>query len=237
MDGHQRSKHTGQRTSLAARAPAPGNGTAAIPAAAPAAPPPRDSAVTEAGVDLADIVGRNLRRLRTQRGYSLSRLGAASGVSRAMLGQIELGRSVPSIGVLWKIARALEVRFAAFTAGASAEGTAVIRAAGAKVLMSHDGRFASRALFPDDAHRKVEFYELRLAAGGVETAAAHAPGTIENLVVGGGAVEIDVDRKRYRLDAGDAIVFEADVPHTYRNPGDSEAVMYLVMAYGALPSG
>ncbi len=34
-----------------------------------------------------------------------------------------------------------------------------------------------------------------------------------------------------RLGAGDAIVFEADVPHTYRNLGDDEAVLYLVMAY------
>ncbi|HYX92177.1 MAG TPA: helix-turn-helix domain-containing protein, partial [Myxococcaceae bacterium] len=37
--------------------------------------------------DLAPVVGRNLRRLRTHRGLSLERLAKASGVSRAMLGQ------------------------------------------------------------------------------------------------------------------------------------------------------
>jgi len=31
------------------------------------------------------------------------------------------------------------------------------------------------------------------------------------------------------LGAGDAIIFEADVPHTYANPGSVETVMYLVM--------
>ena len=54
--------------------------------------------------DLAHVLGRNLRRLRTRQGLSLERLAKVSGVSRAMLGQIELGRSVPTIGLLWKVA-------------------------------------------------------------------------------------------------------------------------------------
>ncbi len=63
--------------------------------------------------DLAPIVGNNLRRLRTRRQLSLEKLSQQSGVSRAMLGQIELGQSAPTINVLWKIARALEVTFSA----------------------------------------------------------------------------------------------------------------------------
>jgi quercetin dioxygenase-like cupin family protein len=77
----------------------------------------------------------------------------------------------------------------------------------------------------------VEFYELRLLAGAVEDADAHPPGTTENLVVTAGAVEIDVAGDTHRLEAGDSILFEADTPHAYRNPGKAEAVMYLVMTY------
>src|SRR5437763_15311208 len=62
--------------------------------------------------DLAPVVGANLRRLRMRRGLSLEKLAQKSGVSRAMLGQIELGQSAPTINVLWKIARALDVTFA-----------------------------------------------------------------------------------------------------------------------------
>jgi quercetin dioxygenase-like cupin family protein len=67
----------------------------------------------------------------------------------------------------------------------------------------------------------------------VEHADAHPPGTSENLVVSAGAVELTVDGKVHRLGTGDAILFEADAPHVYANPGADLAIMYLVMTYAA----
>ncbi len=186
---------------------------------------------TTDGADLAPVVGRNLKRLRTERGLSLEKLSQASGVSRAMLGQVELGQSAPTINVLWKMARALDVPFSALIASTPTTGARVLRAEAAKRLMSSDGSFASRALFPFDQPRRVEFYELKLAPRGVEKADAHAPGTVENLVVSKGQVEVVVDGEAHTLEAGDAIVFDADLPHEYRNASAGDAVMYLVMTY------
>lgn len=214
-------KPTPRKKSPEAVAPAAGAG----PPASPPAPGGDDTA------DLAPVVGANLRRLRTRRGLSLERLSQLSGVSRAMLGQIELGQSAPTINVLWKIARALEVTFSALISTRSQSGALILRSSEAKVLTSKDRSFSSRALFPFDEPRRVEFYELRLTPGGVETADAHAPGTSENLVVTAGTVEIEVAGETHRLEAGDSILFEADSPHAYRNAGRGEAVMYLVMTY------
>jgi transcriptional regulator with XRE-family HTH domain len=202
----------------------------AAPPRPDAAPPAAPGAAPES-TDLAPVVGTNLRRLRTRRGLSLERLAQISGVSRAMLGQIELGQSAPTINVLWKIARALEVTFSALISARSQSGALVLRAAEAKILTSKDRTFTSRALFPFDEPRRVEFYELRLAAGSVEEADAHPPGTSENLVVTAGSLEIDVAGDTHRLEPGDSILFEADTPHAYRNPGRVETVMYLVMTY------
>jgi transcriptional regulator with XRE-family HTH domain len=196
------------------------------PPTSPLAPGHADDAA-----DLAPVVGGNLRRLRTKRGLSLERLSQLSGVSRAMLGQIELGQSAPTINVLWKIARALEVTFSALISTRTQSGALILRSNDSKVLTSKDRSFSSRALFPFDEPRRVEFYELRLTPGGVETADPHAPGTSENLVVTAGAVEIDVGGDTHRLETGDSILFEADAPHAYRNAGRGEAVMYLVMTY------
>ena len=148
-----------------------------------------------------------------------------------MLGQVELGQSAPTINVLWKIARAVDVPFSALITSTQVPGAKVMRAAGAKKLMSSDGSFSSRALFPWDEPRRVEFYELRLAPGGIERADAHPPGTVENLVVNRGTVEIESGGGVHALSPGDAVVFEADAPHSYRNAGDVEATMYLVMTY------
>lgn len=185
-------------------------------------------------LDLTHVVGRNLRRLRGERGLSLEKLSRVSGVSRAMLGQIELGQSAPTINVAWKIATALGVPFSALLSERTEGGMHLLRAADSKKLTSHDGRFSSRALFPFDERRRVEFYELTLQPGGVEQAHAHNPGTVEYLAVAQGQLEIDVDGRREVLGAGDAIVFEADVPHVYRNLAGGETLMYLVMVYADL---
>jgi transcriptional regulator with XRE-family HTH domain len=181
--------------------------------------------------DLSAAVADNLRRLRSNRGLSLERLAQASGVSRAMLGQIELQQSTPTINVVWKIARALDVPFSALIASRTAERARVLPAWRAKVLTSKDGSFSSRALFPFDQPRNVEFYELRLAPHSTEHAEPHPPGTIENLVVTRGVLDMRVGDDRYHVPAGDAIQFDADLPHEYSNPGKTEVVMYLVMTY------
>jgi transcriptional regulator with XRE-family HTH domain len=182
--------------------------------------------------ELTAIVGSNLRRLRTRQGYSLERLAKVSGVSRAMLSQIENGKSAPTIALLWKVATALGVPFATLIASRQLNGTTVLRRDDAKILSSSDGRFSSRALFPFDSERRAEFYELRLAPNHTEHAEAHAPGTIENLVVTQGTVEVTAGRGTPQLlGEGDAIVFQADIAHRYRNMRSVEAVLYLVMTY------
>ncbi|MER9934244.1 XRE family transcriptional regulator [Mesorhizobium sp. M0088] len=182
--------------------------------------------------ELPQVLGHNLRRLRTRQGHSLERLAKLSGVSRAMLSQIETGRSAPTINLLWKIATALGVPFATLLDSQKVQGTVVLRSRNAKILTSVDGKFTSRALFPFDGERKVEFYELRFSAGHTENAEAHAPGTIENIILIRGQLEIKAGHEPpHLLSEGDAILFEADVPHSYKNPGDSEAVAYLVMTY------
>ncbi|MFJ3049906.1 helix-turn-helix domain-containing protein [Pseudomonas nitroreducens] len=180
---------------------------------------------------IGERVASNLLRLRAKRNLSLDGLARLCGVSRTMLAQIESGRSVPSIKVLCKIAQGLKVSVAAFLDDRAFEGVAVLPARDSKRLVSGDGAFVSRALFPFDVSRQVEFYELRLKGLATEHSTGHAPGTQENLVVALGVLEISVNEERFLLGTGDSILFYADQPHSYRNPADSEAVAYLVTTY------
>ncbi len=181
--------------------------------------------------NLTPLVAGNLKRLRAANGLSLEKLSRRSGVSRAMLGQIELGQSAPTVNVVWKIACGLGVPFSALLAGNATTATTVLRGSEARVLPSGGEAFTSRPLFPAQQGRSVEFYELRIKARSEEEAAPHPAGTTENLVVAEGALELTVSGKTHALAAGDALYFLADVPHHYRNPGRTPAVIYLVITY------
>jgi len=189
--------------------------------------PPAEEVVPELDV----LVGANVKELRASRGYSLDVLAGLSGVGRQMLGQIELGRTVPSLGTLWKIARAFDVPFSALLARPSTAETRIFRSAGARRIVDADGRFSSRALFTPEDGGTFELYELWLAGHGREDAEAHAHGTRENLVVTSGRLILEIGTERHELGRGDAIAFTADVPHAYVNPANEECWMNLVMTY------
>jgi rhodanese-related sulfurtransferase/transcriptional regulator with XRE-family HTH domain len=192
-------------------------------------------AMPEPGLDAA--VGVNMRALREQKGLSLDQLARMTGLSRTLLGQIELSKTPASVSTVWRIAQAFDVHFSAMLATKQPMTNQVLRGAGAKRLVSPDGRYSSRALYPLGEKPDAEFYELFLSAHSREDAQAHKPGTRENLIVTAGRLELKVGEQTFELDKGDAVVFAADVPHSYINPGAVDCWMYLVMTYaqGAPP--
>ncbi len=180
---------------------------------------------------LTSLISERLKTLRRKASLSLESLSRVSGVSRGMLSQIELGRSVPSVTVLSRIAEAFGLSIAAFLSRDAQAKVDVVRADSSQELRSPDGAFVSRALFPFRAPRRTEFYELRMQPGCAHVSNGHGAGTIENLAVASGEVTITVEESHQVLRRGDAIEFAADIPHTYQNSGTVTAVAYLVMIY------
>jgi rhodanese-related sulfurtransferase/transcriptional regulator with XRE-family HTH domain len=180
---------------------------------------------------LDKLIAENMRNLRKQRNWTLDDLSRMMNVSRSSLGQIELGNASPSVAIVWKLARAFDVPFSTMLASNQSVATSVMRKANAKRLVSPDGRFSSRALFPFEQRTPVEFYELRLGPHSREQAEPHAFGTRENLAVISGQLELEVGTERYTLEEGDAIMFTADVSHAYVNRTGKECWMHLVMTY------
>lgn len=181
--------------------------------------------------EISSVVADNLRRIREEQGLSLAQLADRSGVSRAMLNQVERGKSTPTINVVWKITTALGLPFSALLARAPASPVEVLRFDRSWQLRSRDGRFSSRALFPLESPRAAEFYELRLEPAAIEQSEAHRPGTRENIAVNRGTLAVVVEDREHLLEAGDAILFAADTPHRYEARGEEPVVAYLVMTY------
>ena len=111
----------------------------------------------------------------------------------------------------------------------------MLQAANTKILTSRDGKVSSLALFPCSHSRRVKFYELRLTALASECAEPYPAGTIENLVVTSGSLEMVVGDIHHTLVAGDAIQFKADAHHGYHAVA-AETVIYLLMTYAERPT-
>ncbi len=194
-------------------------------------PSVKDSLGDDVGAaDLARRVADNLRHKRKLRGMSLDDLARASGVSRAALSQVETCKTNPTVGLLWKIAVGLGVPFADLL-GQPKSGISVLRRGDAQVLRSLDGKLESRPLTPAGTSALVEIYELRLSSRSTHASEPHATGTHEFLVVLSGALRLHVDGETLDLMAGDSVSFPADRPHSYENPGSSEARYHNVILY------
>ena len=173
--------------------------------------------------DLDHLIGLHLRRLRRERRWSLDQLAAAAGVSRAMLGQIELGKSTPTVRVLMRIAAGLGVDAAALLAPARSSTLRVFRAtatASAPVVRALDAGLPGA----------TAFHAMHLPPGG---AASHpqAPWACRvNAVVACGTVEVTVDGQALTLGEHDALQVDTSVALHWRNAGDGSALIHVVCA-------
>jgi transcriptional regulator with XRE-family HTH domain len=181
--------------------------------------------------EMARSIGRTLRDLRKQRSLSLNDLARSSGVSTSMLSQMENGRSTPSVAVLWKIAKALDVPVNRFLQDFEAPAQPILlRSQETPVRVSAQGKCVWRTLQPPVPQRKVEFYEITLRGGGIEEVPAAPDGTWANLAVAAGEAIISLGLFRQALRPGDTLQFPADTAHALIHSGRDEAVLYLVIS-------
>jgi uncharacterized cupin superfamily protein len=60
----------------------------------------------------------------------------------------------------------------------------------------------------------------------------HEPGSRETALVESGTVTLVCDGARHELASGDCVTFDADLPHHFENPGDTDAILLAVLTAG-----
>jgi transcriptional regulator with XRE-family HTH domain len=182
---------------------------------------------------LNENLGKRVKKLRGDRGWSLEDLATASGVSRSMLSEIEREKANPTLTVTFRIARAfgLTLQELIESAEASASKIQVIRASDRAQVYRSDKQCEIRTLSPINLEKDVEFYEVSLRPGGALRSQAHFEGTREFLTVEEGSVRIESDQDKDDLTKGDSGTYRADVPHAIVNAGKADALVFLVVIY------
>jgi transcriptional regulator with XRE-family HTH domain len=177
-------------------------------------------------------LGRRVKKLRGDRGWSLDGMAAASGVSRSMLSEIEREKANPTLAVTFRIAQAFGMTLAELveTPG-TAPSIQVVRGDDRSQVFRADKQHQIRTLSPLTLEKDVEFYEVRLKPGGALRSQPHFEGTREFLTVEKGKVRVESAEENVELEAEDSATYRADVPHAIVNLGAGEAVLFLVDIY------
>ena len=183
-------------------------------------------------MEIGPHLARRLKELRREKNWSLDSAAQATGVSKAMLGQIERGESSPTVATLWKIATGFSTSFSGLLAAPveRLDRPVIVRGGALGATLGEDG-LQIRTLFSFEPRFGFELFELTLPPGAEHLSEAHEDGVIEHVMAVGGDMELLLDGRWRPLATGDAARFAADAPHGYRNKGENSVVFHNLIHY------
>jgi XRE family transcriptional regulator, regulator of sulfur utilization len=179
-------------------------------------------------------VGARVRALRDSLGLSLRELSERSGVSAPMLSQVERGETSPTLAVAGRIAGGLDLSLSQLLRLDEAEHIVVVR--GGEGRARKRGGHAVEELTPPLPGQRADVSRHSLApgsnTGGRSDPPMHEAGSRETALVLSGELILVIDGTEHVLDRGDAVTFDADLPHHFTNGGTEPAEFVAVVAAG-----
>jgi len=189
------------------------------------------------GADLVSL-GRRIRGARLERKMTLEDLAKAAGVSKSVLSQVERGATNPTLATLWNVAKALGLDPLELFGGdghalqASGGADSHISLVDSPVIDNEAAGYRLVILTEPELAGISELYRLILKPGGVLDSKPHARGSVEQLTVLSGDVEVRCGGDRLRLAAGRTARYAADMAHTIAAGGRRGAEALLFVRFG-----
>ena len=147
-----------------------------------------------------------------------------------MVVNVEQGAANPSVGTLLRISDALGIGLPTLVEPVQAKPVKVTRHGEGAALWS--GEFGGRGVLvagtePPDV---MELWDWTLGPGDQHVSEEHTSGTKELVQVMQGTVTVQVADRTVTLEAGDAVAFSGDRPHSYANH-DAESARFSLAVF------
>lgn len=172
-------------------------------------------------------VGERLRILRTERSLSQRALAKTAGISTNSVSLIERDEISPSVATIQNLATALHVRISYFFEDESERNVLHVKKAQRAAVDSQGVRIESVG---SRIHaQEIEPFLIRLAphTSSGERQVIHAGHEVVYCLKG--KLEYLIDGTIYQVEENDFLLFEANLPHLWRNPFDIEAEFILIL--------
>jgi transcriptional regulator with XRE-family HTH domain len=199
----------------------------------------RTARATEPKADEVDEVASFAERLiaiRKQRKLSLDDIAEGSGLSKSYLSKVERKQAVPSITTVVKVAKTLRVRVSELLGEPPPDNPILVvrRSQGKKfvdggsVINTHEALAAGRAtkLMEPFLLRPPKSYD---ATTYDSDSVFSFPGEHFCFVVSG-EIEIDFPDRIVRLEPGDSIYFDSEIPHRTRSMNEMPGEILVIVA-------
>ena len=172
-------------------------------------------------------VGSKLRTVREERGFSQRELAQLAGISTNAISLIERDENSPSVSTLQSLAGALNVKMSYFFDEHEPTQVLHVKAKNRPVISSKGVQI--EGLDGKLNYQEMEPFVVSLEpnSGSGERQVVHTGHELVYCL--GGNVEYLIDGQIYSLEVGDILLFEAHLPHLWRNVTDENATILLIL--------
>ena len=189
-------------------------------------------------INIHTSLGSRLKTARSNKGWSLDKTSQHTGVSKAMLGQIERGESSPTVVRLWSIANGFELPLSYFLTDLAQSQPNTPENVSINKLQNSEDDIHIVTLFPYDAVTKLEVFQITLDPQREHISAPHNAGVVEHIIAVDGSMEYflaltadGIGQQWHALKQGQSIKFNADQQHGYRNMTDKPVTFHNIICY------
>jgi transcriptional regulator with XRE-family HTH domain len=181
--------------------------------------------------DAADLrLAERLREMRRARRWSLDELSARSGVSRASLSRIENGDVSPTAAVLGRLAGAHGSTVSRLLADIEGEAPALVARADQPEWVDPATGFRRRLVSPPSLDFDCEVLRCELPAGAsIDYPLPPRLGLEHHLYLEGGELELEIEGKAHRLNAGDCLRYKLMGASRFRALGRRRPALYILV--------
>lgn len=172
-------------------------------------------------------LGARLRNLREERGLSQRELARLAGVSANAISLIEREENSPSVSTLQSLAESLSVKMGYFFEEESPESVLLIKASQLAAVSSQGMSIQGLGKRLHGQELEPFYITLQPGASSGDRQVIHSGHELVFCIEG--SIEYYIDGENYRLEKGDFLIFEASLPHLWRNKGEKEALVLLIL--------
>ncbi len=192
------------------------------------------------GVEHADEAkespGDRIRRVRQERGLTVKDLGSRTGIDTADLESMESGETIPALGQLVRLGRALDMKMGYFVSPGIEKLLTVVRKDERQPISRYgetksiEHGYFYESLAPEKADRLMEPFIVTLVPTDKEEFSTHAGQ--EFLYVLEGEMKVQVGDRVEFLKPGDAAYYDSNQPHLVRCAGATMTKVLAVLYAG-----